>query len=356
MRKPRLIAYLAGVSLILTACSGAGGPSPAAQTAAPSAAPPSSSASASTAVSTERPLVTLKFGTSSSISFPDVPTQAALDALREEQNIDVEHVEFESGDQTIRAVVAGQVDVGTVFPSGIMAAAAEGDVKLFFNTKANEWSLACRSDITSPTELTGKKIGRHSPNDLTAALLGNTIQKYDVQPELLTIPGSENRVVALLEGQIDCSPIDIAGLFVLEDERPGGFKPILRYADDLPGLIYTQHVVANTNAIDADKETWELLVLYLMKSFRQASEDADYLAGIADKYLPDEDPELHKKIAQSYVDYKAFTRDGGLTKERMDALMQFYVEAGALNAEDVLPFEEYATTELVDAAIAEIGP
>jgi ABC-type nitrate/sulfonate/bicarbonate transport system substrate-binding protein len=303
-----------------------------------------------------RPRVDLKFGSSSSLSFPDVPTQAALEKLAEEQNIHVEHVEFESGDQTIRAVVSGQIDVGTVFPSGIMAAARDGDVKLFFNTKANEWSLVCRSDINSPAELTGKKIGRHSPNDLTAALLGNTIQKYNVQPELLTIPGSENRVVALLQGQIDCSPVDIAGLFVLEDEKPGGFKPILRYADDMPGLIYTQHVVANTNAIEADKETWELLVRYLMESFRQASEDPDYLASIADKYLPAEDPELHRKIAEAYVDYKAFTRDGGLTKERMDKLIQFYVDSGVLAEADVLPFEEYATTELVDAAIAEIGP
>ncbi len=349
MRRSRLISALAGTAVLLGACTPGASPSPV-------VTPGASTPAGTSAAATQRPLVTLKFGTSSSISFPDAPTQAALEALRTEQNIDIEHVEFESGDQTIRALVAGQVDVGTVFPSGIMAAAKEGDVKLFFNTKANEWSLVCRSDITSPTELTGKKIGRHSPNDLTAALLGNTIEKYNVQPELLTIPGSENRVVALLSGQIDCSPIDIAGLFVLEDERAGAFKPILRYADDMPGLIWTQHVVANTNAMDRDKETWNLIVLYLMKSFRQASEDADYLASIADKYLPDEDPALHKEIAQAYVEYKAFTRDGGVTKARMDALIQFYVDAGALKPEDVLPFEEYATTEFIDAALAELGP
>jgi ABC-type nitrate/sulfonate/bicarbonate transport system substrate-binding protein len=352
MRPAHLLAGLVGATVVLAACT-----SPAAPSASPTAAAPAaSSASEAPASATPRPAVTLKFGTSSPRSFPDAPTLAAFDALRAEQNIDVEFISFQSGDDTIRALVARQVDIAVVFPSGIMAAAREGNIKLWFNSKEDEWSLACRSDITSPSELTGKKVGRHSPNDLTAALLGNTIAKYSVEPELITIPGSENRVIALLQGQIDCSPIDIAGLFVLEAERPGGFKPILRYADDLPGLIVTQHTVANTDSMAADPETWKILATYLAKYHRQAVEDAAYLASIADKYFPGEDSELHKKTAQAYVDYKAFTRDGGLSKERMDKLIQFYVDAGSLKAADVLPFDQYATTEFVDAAIEALGP
>ncbi len=353
MRPVHFLAGLVGTAVLLAACTSGASPSPSGVAVA---TPAASAASAGPVSPSPRPTVKLKFGTSSPRSFPDSPTLAAFDALRAEQNIDVEFISFQSGDDTIRALVARQVDIAIVFPSGIMAAAREGNIKLWFNSKQNEWSLACRSDITAPSELTGKKVGRHSPNDLTAALLGNTIAKYSVEPELITIPGSENRVIALLQGQIDCSPIDIAGLFVLEAERPGGFKPILRYADDLPGLIVTQHTVANTDSMAADPETWQILATYLAKYHRHAVEDAAYLASIADKYFPDENSELHKQIAQSYVDYKAFTRDGGLSKERMDKLIQFYVDAGSLLAEDVLPFDQYATTEFVDAAIAALGP
>jgi ABC-type nitrate/sulfonate/bicarbonate transport system substrate-binding protein len=336
----------------LVACTTAPGQAP---TPTPGATQGGTAPPATSAPTGAGEVVQFKFGTSSPESFPDAPNLAAFDDLRENENIDVEFISFSSGDDTIRALVAGQVDLGAVFPSGIMAAAAEGTVKLFFNGKNNEWSLVCRSDITSPEDLTGARIGRHSPNDLTAALVNNTIEKYGVEPELLTIPGSENRVVALLEDQIDCSPIDIAGLFVLEAERAGGFEPIIRYKDEMPDLIVTQHHVGSTSSMERNPDAWKTLTTYLVKHYRMSNDDPEYLAEIADRYFPEEDSELHAEQAQAYGDFEAFTRDGGLHKDQMDRLIEFYVEAGALEEASVLPFEEYATTEFVDYANEQLG-
>ena len=335
MRRWWLRAGFVLATILVAACAGATpSASPPAATPAPATQAPTAAAGESPAgepSASARPAVSLRFGTSSPRGFPDTPTLAAFDALREEQNIDVEFISFNSGDDTIRALLADEVDIAVVFPSGIMPAAREGTVKLFFNSKANEWLLVCKSDITDPSQLSGKRIGRHSGNDLSAALVNHTVAKYKVTPELLNIEGSENRVVALLQDQLDCSFTDVAGTFVLEAERPGEFKPLLRYSDEVPDLVVTQHHVARVAAMEEDPETWKLLVTYLVKFHRMAADDADFLATAADKYFPDEDPALHKEQAQGYVDFKVFTRDGGLNRERMEKLIQFYVDNGALS-------------------------
>jgi ABC-type nitrate/sulfonate/bicarbonate transport system substrate-binding protein len=280
---------------------------------------------------------------------------AAFDALREEQNIDIEFVQFEGGDQSARALASGEVDFGRTTPVPLMGLAKDSNVKLFVTLKQDEWALVCAQGISTPEQLSGKRIARHAPNDVTAALVNNTINKYEVTPELLTIPGSENRVIALLQGEIDCSPVDIGGIFVLESERPGGFNQVLRYNDEIPGVIYAGLTAVNTDRVDADRETWETVTEYIVKFHRMAMDDPEWLATQADEYFPDVSHDLHLQQANAYRDFEGFTRDGGVDVEAMTRLMQFYVDAGAMDAGALLPYDEYATPELVQAALEKLG-
>jgi len=144
-----------------------------------------------------------------------------------------------ASDLPVTAVVRGDTDFGsssvTAVFSGIQAGA---DLKMFLQARKTEYVMLTTKAIETPTDLDGKRLAIHSQVSSTTLVAKAFLKDYPgVEPEWLIISGSPNRVAALLADEIDATPAQWGDLFTAEQERPGDFHVLAKFAEDLPLLV-----------------------------------------------------------------------------------------------------------------------
>lgn len=343
------VSLAAAMVLALSACTPATAP-----TASPDPGGTPSPTLGASPTSAPPEAVQFTFGTSSQVSFSEVPDLAAFDALRDDgTGIDVEVVQFADTGLTTTAIIQGQADFGVTFVSGVVAANKEGaDLRVFFNARRNEWRLVSSNDIATLDDLDGEILA-HNGVGITAVLGEYVEELADVTPEYATVSGSANRVQALINGQIDATVVSAADVVELEKLAPDDFHVLLDYEEALPGVLIGTHYMATRDNLGQNAEAWETLVTYLIASFRRAVEDPEWLAERAVEYLPGAEYEEMLLSAQAFQD--VYLTDGGMDPEQYDRMMDFYVQTGFVDAADAPPYEEFMYDRYVIAALEELG-
>lgn len=339
-KRDGVLTIAATAALLLTACTGQQSPSAADEEPSVSAAASESaaeSAAASAAPSFEP--ISLTYGTSSQVGFAEIPTIAAFEELRAETGIDVELVPFQSGTTGTAALVAGEVDMGILNPPALWAANNAGERLQWFNTsKANEWRLVTRSDITDPSQLNGARIAHHGTG-ITMALALSVSELHDVEPQYLEIPGSEARVQALLQGQIDASPVDVSGVLMLERLAPGDFHVLINFEEAFPNTLFANSISAYGDVMDDDCELWETIADYLSRAHARAHEDPEWVADQAVEHLPNVELADMLEVAEAYSEQGAWFA-GNPDQAIYEATADFYVQRELVEAGEPIPYEE----------------
>ncbi len=349
----RWLAIAAAGAIALAACSSGATPSP-----EPSEAPASGAPSeAPSPTPTEMPgTKEFKVGFTS-IGFSSTPFLAALDSLRD-QGYTIDTPELAESELVTAGTAAGDFAFGSGANNSVMNAISQGaNLKVNVARVANEWTLYARNDITECAGLAGRKLAIHSEGAVSTAMVKNYIEENcpGTEPEYVVIPGSENRLAALLADQIDASPLELGDSLVVDNEASDRFSLLASFAEDLPSLQTTSVYVSGDFA-EENPGTVYAVVKAVIEQFRLVADDPAYLAEIAVKYAPDSvDAATVDEIAQKYVDLKMFPVNGGLNDDNLTYTAEFFGPDGTGSVDRVLELDEFSDLSFLKEVLNELG-
>lgn len=339
-----LLPLLATVALVV-GCSTPGASPGATDAAGPGATDGGASPAATAA---EPKSGSARFGFSN-WSMAYTPTAIAIDRLNG-MGYEIEAIELGSNANQLQAATAGEIDITGLFQM-IDAIESGFETTFFMGAISNEFIMVGRAGLDSCESLDGQRVGIQSEASFVGQL---ALQWFDrecpeAQPEILVIEGSENRVAALLQDQLDASPISLEDFALLENERPGDFVITENFVESFP--ILRAAFAAPPEWIAENEELVTDWISVHLDVYEEIYADSSVLLEKAEELLPEVDPELLPEIAELYIENEIWYRDGDLTDESVQESIDFF-DATA-NYENVTGPEDIVDRTYLDEVLAD---
>lgn len=287
-----------------------------------------------------------------------VETLAFLVALEraKERGVDYELTAFAKEDLAIQTIVSGQMDVGIGTPYSVIQK-AKAPLRNFFQLSRLVFYPVAAKRYTSWADMNGQPITLHSRGGGTDAI-ANIIEKREGIKfgDRSYVPGSENRIIAMMKGQLDASIVDLSNKNILMEKAGDKFAVLPMFEV----LASDEVLFANKNWMDANAETVSILVESLLSTWRDMTADPTIISKEREKYglLNDLPPELLAGIDAYYeeaVSGGLYDRNGGGEAAAL-ADFEFYSEAGQLTGSiDSMKIEDFWDLGPLDAAKAKLG-
>lgn len=283
----------------------------------------------------------------------DVPSLLAWTQLKE-QGYEVVPRFFSKTDLAVQAVVAGEADMGAAAGIAVIKAIEQGrNLRIFAEQVRNEWQLMSPVAIKEPKQLDGKRVAYHAPFSLTEALVKWMANYYKVNPQWMIIPGSEVRAEALLRGQIDATPAEIADVLNVLESKPGQFHVLLSYARIFPELLGSVYF-ARTDYLQTNGPAIEAVLEAVLRTHRMTEENPAHAREAALKLLPGTKPGTIDAITKNYRELRIWDVNGGVSRERGEGSLKFFEETGLVK-KGVLNFERIFVPGHLEKVLKKIG-
>jgi NitT/TauT family transport system substrate-binding protein len=295
----------------------------------------------------------VRFAYPSSADMGDVPSLLAWEQLKK-QGIEVVPTFFPRTDLAVQAVVAGEADLGSAAGIAVVKAVESGmNVRVIGEQVRNEWQLVAPVSFKDPKQLDGKRVGYHAPITVTEALVKWMAQHYKITPNWLIIPGSDVRAEALMRGQLDATPAEIVDVLNILNAKPGQFHVLISYAKIFPQLIGSMYF-SRADYLQKEASTVDSVIEAILRAHRNAEERPASVRENALRLLPETKPELIDAIAASYKDLRIWDINGGAGKERGEASIKFFEDAGLMK-KGAVTFAQSFDTGPIDRVLKKIG-
>ena len=145
--------------------------------------------------------------------------------------------EIASSDLVVAGGAAGQFEMGSSTTSAVMKVIQDGAPLTFIGeTQRNQWTLVAKTNIGKCEDITGKRLGLHSPGGVSTALYRAWYKRNcaaTVKPQELFIAGSPNRLQALISDRLDVTMMEVEDTLSLPAT---GFKILSNFSKDLPNI------------------------------------------------------------------------------------------------------------------------
>ena len=295
----------------------------------------------------------VRFAYPSSADMGDIPSLLAWEQLKK-QGIEVTPTFFPKTDLAVQAVVAGEADIGSAAGIAVIKAVESGmNLRIIGEQVRNEWQLVTPVSLKDPKQLDGKRVGYHAPITVTEALVKWMANHYKITPNWMIIPGSDVRAEALMRGQLDATPAEIGDVLNILQAKPGQFHILISYAKVFPQLIGSMYF-ARTDYVQKNAATVESVLEAILNAHRSAEERPGLVKENALRLLPETKPQLVEATAATYKELRIWDVNGGAGKERGEASIKFFEEAGLLKKGAVSYAQSFDTGPL-DKVLKKIG-
>ncbi|HEU4343999.1 MAG TPA: ABC transporter substrate-binding protein [Candidatus Binatia bacterium] len=295
----------------------------------------------------------VRFAYPSSADMGDVPSLIAWEQLKA-QGIEVTPKFFPKTDLAVQAVVAGEAEIGSAAGIAVVKAVESGmKLKIIGEQVRNEWQLVTPVSFKDPKQLDGKRVGYHAPITVTEALVKWMANHYKITPNWMIIPGSEVRAEALMRGQLDATPAEIGDVLNILQAKPGQFHVLISYAKIFPQLIGSMYF-ARADYVQQNGAIVEAVLEAVLKAHRAVETQPALVKESARKLLPETKPELMEATAATYKELRIWDINGGAGKERGEASIKFFAEAGLLK-KGAVNFQQAFDTGPLERALKKIG-
>jgi NitT/TauT family transport system substrate-binding protein len=289
----------------------------------------------------------------SSADVGDIPSLLAWEQLKG-QGIEVVPKFFPKTDLAVQAVVAGEADIGSAAGIAVVKAVESGmNLRIIAEQVRNEWQLVTPVSLKEPKQLDGKRVGYHAPITVTEALVKWMANHYKITPNWMIIPGSDVRAEALMRGQLDATPAEIADVLNILQSKPGQFHVLISYAKIFPQLIGSMYF-ARADYVQKNAATVETVLEAILKTHRLAEERPGLVKENASRLLPETKADLIDAVSATYKELRIWDVNGGASKDRGEASIKFFEEAGLLK-KDAVKFEQAFDTGPLDKVLKKIG-
>jgi ABC-type nitrate/sulfonate/bicarbonate transport system substrate-binding protein len=289
----------------------------------------------------------------SSADMGDIPSLLAWEQLKG-QGIEVIPKFFPKTDLAVQAVVAGEADIGSAAGIAVVKAVESGmNLRIIAEQVRNEWQLVTPVSIKEPKQLDGKRVGYHAPVTVTEALVKWMANHYKITPNWMIIPGSEVRAEALMRGQLDATPAEIADVLNILQSKPGQFHVLISYAKIFPQLIGSMYF-ARADYVQKNTGLVESVLEAILKAHRSAEERPGLVKENASRLLPETKPDLIDAVSATYKELRIWDVNGGAGKDRGEASIKFFEEAGLVK-KGAVSFQQAFDTAPLDRVLKKIG-
>lgn len=296
------------------------------------------------------------------IGLGDIATVETLNLLialerAKERGVEVELTAFKDEDIAAQAVVNGQVDVGIGTPYALIQKVG-APIRIFYQLSTLKFYPVVDAEAYPDwASLDGEPFVYHGRGSGTEAMGNLLAEQNGIEfGEISYVPGSEVRGVALMQGNIKATFLDIANKNLVMEKAPGKFH-----------ILPTGEVNASDEALYArldwlqeNQETVQVLLEELLKTWRDINNDPAAVAAERERLglLPDLPEDLVAQIGpyfQQAVEESMFPADGGgEAAARSD--FGFYGKAGQLEgALEELEVEDFWYLEPLEQARATVA-
>jgi ABC-type nitrate/sulfonate/bicarbonate transport system substrate-binding protein len=166
------------------------------------------------------------------------------------------------------AITRGDVDIGVVGIHSTIQAISQGAPlrALALAKQANEWVFV--SNTATVAELRGKKVGYQTPGTETHAFSTVVLKRAGVRDaQLIAIPGSPNRAVALLGGVLDAAWLNYIDFVRIVREKRG-FRA-LASARNLVPFSAVQAIVVSESYLQSNRALLRKVIPGLLEGYEE---------------------------------------------------------------------------------------
>lgn len=287
-----------------------------------------------------------------------VETLAMLVALEraKENGLNYELTTFAKENLAIQAIISGQMDIGIGSPYSVIQK-TNVPIRNFFQISKLVFFPVAENKYATWKDLDGEPFTFHARGTGTEAI-GNIIAKRENISfgTRSYVPGSENRIVAMMKGQINATIVDLSNKNILMSKAGDRFHVL----PSLGGAASDEILFANQNWIDSNKENVSILVEALLTTWREMNKDPSIIDKERKRFnlLSDLPAELLQEVDAYYIEAVEgglFDPNGG-GADAAKSDFDFYVKAGQLKGPaGSLKIEDYWAMAPLEAAISKAG-
>jgi NitT/TauT family transport system substrate-binding protein len=266
-----------------------------------------------------------------------VETLAYVIALEraKDRGVDYKLTSFAKEDLAIQAVVNGQADIGIATPYSVVQKSKAPLRGLFQVTRAVFFPVADKSYKTWK-DLDGQPFAFHARGTGTEAI-GNIIAAREkiTFGQRTYLAGSENRIVAMMNGQVKATIVDLANKNLLMAKAGDRFHV-------LPGLKETpsdEILFARTDWVSKNQKSADIIVEEFHRLWQEMAKDPGVIERerVKRTLLKDLPKEVLADVTKFYTEavQNGIFHDGG-SPASTELDFQFYTQAGQMagNASD----------------------
>jgi len=273
------------------------------------------------------------------------------------RGFDYKLTSFSKEDLAIQAAINGQADVAAATPYAVMQKTKAPLRGVFQLTRLIFFPVVDKASIKSWKDLNGQPFTFHARGSGTEAI-GNILAKRNgIQfGQRNYIAGSENRVVAMVNGQIKATIVDLANKNLLF-QRGGDRFAVLPSIDNPASdeILFVRQEWAEKNAAKLDILVEEFAKLWMEMNKNPAIIEQERARLNLLKDLPKEVLADVTKFHQQAVEAGVFSKNGG-DINAVKADFEFYVEAGQMTGPaESLKVEDFWNLAPLNKARAKLG-
>ena len=287
-----------------------------------------------------------------------VETLAFVVALEraKDRGLNYELTSFAEEDLAIQAIVGGQMDVGIGTPYSVIQQ-TNVPLRNIFQVSTLVFFPVVSTEYKTWQDLNGQPFTLHARGTAMEAY-GNVLAAREGIEfgDRSYVPGSENRVVALLNGTIKGTILDLSNKNLVLEQAPDKFHVLPAVEEKVSDEI----LFANADWVANNPESSAILVEELMKLWREMNENPGIIEEERAKrnLLADQPQEILDEVTEYYeegVEAGIWSPDGA-SEEIARGDFEFYVDAGQMQGPAAdLKVEDFWNLAPVEAAKKAIG-
>lgn len=256
----------------------------------------------------------------------------ALDRAKK-NGLDYEWTAFSDEELAIQAVLSGQMDIGFGTPYAAMQR-SKAPVRIIFQLSKLKFFPVTSQKYSKLEDLNGEPILLHSRGGGTDSIANVIEDKLGIKfGKRSYVPGSANRIVALVAGQTDATIVDLSNKNKLVRAHGGKFNVLPMFDVDASD----EALFANLDWIKANEADVNIFVKALLSVYRDMHKDPTIIRRETDPdgpigQLPKEVLAELDGFYKEAVEGGLYDPDGGGAKAAK-ADLEWYTQAGQLQGD-----------------------
>ncbi|MGI9374271.1 MAG: ABC transporter substrate-binding protein [Hyphomicrobiales bacterium] len=256
----------------------------------------------------------------------------ALDRAKK-NGLDYEWTAFSDEELAIQAVLSGQMDIGFGTPYAAMQK-SKAPIRIIFQLSKLKFFPVTSKKYSKLEELDGQPILLHSRGGGTDSIANVIEDKLNIKlGKRSYVPGSANRIVALIAGQTDATIVDLSNKNKLVKQKGDEFNVLPMFEVEASD----EALFANLDWIKANEKDVDIFVKALLSVYRDMAKDPSIIRKETDPNGPI--GQLPKEILDGLDGFYKDAVEGGLYdkngggEKAAKADLEWYSSAGQLTGD-----------------------